>query len=166
VENEAILASITRWEPTEHNGLSGSLSVTRSGQLQDIGTVHVDRRAKLSILSVSDCSRQGHQWEFRTGGHINHDVFLLHTRNSTYSFKHCDGLYIADMAISLEPRYLDALRARNSNSNLATVCKQQATMLYSAKLPTATSNEASKLGGSKLASDSRLTASSLQLVHS
>jgi hypothetical protein len=69
-------------------------------------------------------------------------MMMLSTRNSTNSFKHHDGLYIADMAISPERRYLDAPRGRNSNSNVAIVCKQQATMLYSAKLPTATSNEA------------------------
>jgi hypothetical protein len=123
VANEAILASITRCEPTEYNGLSGSLLVTRTGQLRDIGIVHFDRRAKLSILSASDCLRQGHQFEFRAGDHIDDDAFLLHTKNSTYSFKHRDGLYIADMAISPEPRYLDAPRGRNSNSNVAIVCK-------------------------------------------
>jgi hypothetical protein len=61
VANEAILASITRCESTEYKGLSGSLSVTQTGQLRDIGSVHFDRRAKLSILSASDCLRQGHQ---------------------------------------------------------------------------------------------------------
>jgi hypothetical protein len=139
VANEAILASITRCEPSEYNGLSGSLTVTQTGQLRDIGIVHFD---KLSILSASDSLRQGHQWEFRSGRHIDDDVFLLHTRNSTYSFKHRDGLSVADTAIPPDPRYLDAPRGRNSNSNLAIVCKQEATMLYSAKLPTATFNEA------------------------
>jgi hypothetical protein len=61
VANEAILACIPRCEPTEYNGLSGSLSVSRTRQLRDIGIVHFDRRAKLSILSASDCLRQGHQ---------------------------------------------------------------------------------------------------------
>jgi hypothetical protein len=142
VANEGIVASITRCEPTEYNGLIGSLSVTQTGQFRDIGIVHFDERAKLSILSASDCLRLGHQWVFRSGRHIYDDAFLLHTRNSTYSFKRRDGLYIADMAISPEARYLDAPRENNSNSNLAIECKQQATILYSAKLPTATSNGA------------------------
>jgi hypothetical protein len=103
VMSYAILANVSNCCATEYRGLNGSLMVSKVGQLGNIGVVP---RAKLSILSASDCWHLGHQWEFRVGDHINNDVFFLHTRESTYRFKHNEGLYVCDMEIKSEPRHI------------------------------------------------------------
>ena len=84
-------------------GLHGSLTVTKAGNLRDIGIVHFDPRAELSIISASDCLLQGQNWEFRQGSIIDQDAFLLHTDQSTYKFQHGGGLYVADLAVPPEP---------------------------------------------------------------
>jgi hypothetical protein len=126
---------------TKYRGLNGSLMVSTVGQLGDIGFVNYDPRAKLSILSASDCWQPGHQWEFKVGDHIDNDAFLLHTRESTYRFKHTEGLYICDVEAKPEPRHIGAPTSRFSSADVATVCKQLATMLFGTKLPTVSPNE-------------------------
>jgi hypothetical protein len=46
------------------------------------------------------------------------------------------------MAIDPEPRHLEAPTSRNSRDHVANVCKKQAILLYSTKLPTTAANEA------------------------
>ena len=73
-------------------GLHGSMRVLQAGQLLDIGLVHYDPRAGLSVISASDILRQGHQWEFKQGTTIDGDAFLEHTALHTYTFRHRKGL--------------------------------------------------------------------------
>jgi hypothetical protein len=142
VKTAEILTSCQNCDPILYNGLQGSLTIDKVGQLRDIGLVHCDPRAHISILSASDCWLQGLDWEFKRGNTINDDAFLLHTHESTYRFKHRDGLYICDMAIDPEPRHLEAPPSRNSRDHVANVCKKQAILLCSTKLPTTAANEA------------------------
>jgi hypothetical protein len=136
VMNNAILANVSNCRATKYKGLNGSLMVSKVGQLGDIEVAHYGPRAKLSILSASDCWHLGHQWEFKVGDHIDNDAFLLHTGESTYIFKHKEGLYICDMETKPEPRHIGAPTSRFASTNVATVCKQQAAMLFGTKLPT------------------------------
>jgi hypothetical protein len=52
IMNDAILANVSNCRVTEYRGLNGSLMVSKVGQLGDIGVVHYDPRAKLSILRL------------------------------------------------------------------------------------------------------------------
>jgi Zinc knuckle len=125
VMNDAILAKVSNCRATEYRGLNGSLMVSKGGQLGDIGVVHYDPRAKLSILSASDCWHLGHQWEFKVGDHIDSDSSLLHTQESTYRFKHKEGLYICDMETKPEPRHIGATNSKYpySTSKFSSVIK-------------------------------------------
>jgi predicted PolB exonuclease-like 3'-5' exonuclease len=118
IMNDAILANVSNCRITEYRGLNGSLMVSKVGQLSDIGVVHYDPRAKLSILvlSASDCWHLGHQWEFKAGDHIDNDAFLLHTRESTYRFKHKYGLYICNMETCRSP---DISERRQADSRIS-----------------------------------------------
>ena len=91
-----VLSNIVTCTPTVFNGLHGSLTVTKAGNLRDIGIVHFDPHAGLSIISASDCLLQGHNWEFRQGSTIDQDAFLLHTDQNTYKFQHRGGLFVND----------------------------------------------------------------------
>ena len=88
-----VLSDIATCTPTVFKGLHGSLTVTKVGNLRDIGIVHFDPRAGLCIISASDCLLQGHNWEFRQGVMIDQDAFLLHTDQNAYKFQHRAGLY-------------------------------------------------------------------------
>ena len=124
--------------------MHGSLTVTKAGNLRDIGIVHFDPRAKLSIISASDCLLQGHNWEFRQGSMIDQDAFLLHTDQSTYKFQHRGGLYVADLALPPGPRYSDAAERRNAYAHPAVVKTPSMNILYSTKLPTKPNSRSAK----------------------
>ena len=64
-----VLSDIVTCSPTVF--LHDSLTVTKAANLRDIGIVHFDPRAGLSIISASDCLLQGHNWEFRQGSTID-----------------------------------------------------------------------------------------------
>ena len=49
-----VLSEIWTCRPTVFKSLHGSLTVTKVGRLGDIGIVHVDDRAALSIIAASD----------------------------------------------------------------------------------------------------------------
>ena len=138
---ESVLTDVATCTPTVFKGLHGSLRVTQAGQLGEIGIVHFDPRAELSIVSASDCLLQGHEWEFRRGNHVNQDAFLLHTQNHTYRFQHREGLYVTDLGSDPEPRYADAPFPRMAHAHPTTVRTPRATALYTAKLQTTTENE-------------------------
>ena len=142
ITNEAVLTNIASCNPTVFRGLHGSLTVTRAGQLSDIGIVHFDPRAGLSIISASDCLLQGHQWEFKQGHLLQLDAFLLHTKKHTYRFQYRKGLYVADLATPPEPRYDDAPMPREAVAHPTIVVTPKATMLYTSKLQTTSANEA------------------------
>ena len=140
---EEVLTGIATCTPTVFKGLHGSLTVTKAGQLGDIGVVHFDPRAGLSIISASDCLLQGHQWEFRQGANIDQDVFLLHTKRFTYRFQHRGGLYVTDLGVEPALRYDDAPLPRAAYAHPAIVKTPGISALYMiTKLPTTTANEA------------------------
>ena len=119
IANASILRDITPCSPTTYRGLHGDLIVTKSGTLGDIGTVHFDSRATTSIISASECLRNGHEWEFLRGNNVNEDIFLLHAGQSTYKFSYRNGLYIADLSadptvrLTSSPAILLATAAQN-----------------------------------------------------
>ena len=65
ITNANLLCNIQSCTPTTFKGIHGSMRVTKAGQLSDIGVVHYDPRAGLSVISASDILRQGHSWEFK-----------------------------------------------------------------------------------------------------
>ena len=136
------LTGIATCVPTLFNGLHGSLTVTKAGQLGDIGMVHFDVRAAMSIVSASDILQQGHTWEFKRGSDVNTDAFLVHTQKSTYRFQHRDGLYFCDLAREPEPRHMNAIMPRTSSPRPTIVMTPELTMLYTTKLATTDANEA------------------------
>ena len=104
-----VLSDIVTCTPTVFNGSHGSLTVTKAKNLRDIGIVHFDSRAGLSIISASDCLLQRHNWEFRQGSTIDQDASLLYTDQNTYKFQH---RFVNDLATPPEPRYSDAAEHR------------------------------------------------------
>jgi hypothetical protein len=60
-----VLSDIRDTQPMVFKGLSGDLEVTQKGMLKGIGRVYYDSRAIMSIISASECTRQGHEWEFQ-----------------------------------------------------------------------------------------------------
>jgi hypothetical protein len=141
ITNADILTNIQTCNPTVFKGIHGSMRVTQAGQLADIGLVHYDPRAGLSVISASDCLTQGHQWEFQRGITIDQDAFIVHTAAHSYRFSHRDGLYVTDFATTPEPRYKDAPEINSRSAHPAIVCTPTASVIYSA-LRTTTSNEA------------------------
>jgi hypothetical protein len=137
-----VLSNIVTCTPTVFNGLHGSLTVTKTANLRDIGIVHFDPRAGLSIISASDCLLQGHNWEFRQGSTIDQDAFLLHTDQNTYKFQHRGGLYVNDLATPPEPRYSDAAERRTAYAHSVVIETSSMNILYSTKLATTEANEA------------------------
>ena len=142
IVNANMLSHIESCTPTNFKGIHGSMTVTRAGQLLDIGLVHYDPRAGLSVVSASDVLRQGHHWEFRKGGTIDEDAFLVHTANHTYTFRHRGGLYVADLANPPVVRHTDAPIARSCSAHPAIVKTPNVTMVYTNSLPTTASNAA------------------------
>ena len=138
-----VLHEIKSCSPTVFKGLHGSLIVNKAGRLGDIGLVHFDDRAQMSIVSASDILLQGHEWEFQRGRSVQSDAFLVHTRKYTYRFQHRDGLYFCDLAATPEPRHMNAISPRFAIAHPAIVVTPEVTMLYTTKLPTTTANEAS-----------------------
>ena len=92
------LTDIATCTPTVFKGLHGSLTVTKAGNLPDIGIVHFDPRARLSIISASDCLLQGNK-----GSTIDQDAFLLRTDQNTYKLQQCGGLHVSDLTTPPEP---------------------------------------------------------------
>ena len=144
IANAEVLSDIQTCTPTLFKGLHGTMTVTQAGQLADIGIVHYDSRAVLSVISASDCLRQGHQWQFIQGASIDEDAFVVHTASHTYKFQHRNGLYITDLAAPPEARYGDAPSPRNISAHPAIICTPTRNMLYNdrSQLPTAAENEA------------------------
>jgi hypothetical protein len=73
-----VLSDIRDTQPMVFKGLSGDLEVTQKGMLKGIGRVYYDSRAIMSIISASECTRQGHEWEFQRDIVRGQDAFLLH----------------------------------------------------------------------------------------
>ena len=144
IANSAVLREIKTCTPTLFKGLHGTMTVTQAGQLADIGIVHYDSRAVLSVISASDCLRQGHQWQFIQGASIDDDAFVVHTALHTYKFQHRNGLYITDLADQPEARYCDAPPPRDISAHPAIICTPTRNMLYNhqSELPTVAENEA------------------------
>ena len=142
ITNQRIMSNIASCTPTVFRGLHGTMTVTKAGQLLDIGIVHFDPRAGQSIISATDCLLQGHQWEFKQGRHLCLDAFLLHTKHHTYKFQYRGGLYIADLATPPIDRYKSAPKSRNAAAHPTIVCTPKVSMVYSNKLETAAGNEA------------------------
>ena len=136
------LTDIETCTPTVFKGLHGSLTVTKAGKLGDIGLVHFDNRAAMSIISASDTLRQGHTWEFQRGSNTNTDAFLVHTPKFTYRFQHRDGLYFCDLAKTPEPRHINAILQSFQQPRPTIVMTPKVSMLYTTKLPTTEANEA------------------------
>ena len=136
-----VLTDIKSCSPTVFKGLHGSLTVTKAGQLGDIGVVHFDPRAGLSIISASDILLQGHHWEFHRGDSIDTDAFLVHTAKHTYSFKQRGGLYVCDLGVPPEGRHPDAIQPRQRSAHPAVVLTPEVTILYASRLPTTAANE-------------------------
>jgi hypothetical protein len=136
------LTNIETCNPTVFKGLHGSLTVTKAGQLGDIGLVHFDYRVAMSIVSASDVILQGHSLEFKHGSSVNSDAFLVHTPKSTYRFTHRDGLYFCNLAQKPEPRHLNAILPRMGSAHPTIVVTPEVSILYTTKLPTTTANEA------------------------
>jgi hypothetical protein len=108
----------------------------------DIGIVHFDDRAAMSIISASDILKQGHMWESKQGRSIDTDAFLVHTPKFTYRFQHRDGLYVFDLANKPELRHLNAIPPRICSAHPTIVLTPKLSIPYTAKLPTTTANEA------------------------
>jgi Zinc knuckle len=142
ITNANILSNIESCTPTTFKGIHGSMRVTKAGQLLDIGSVHYDPRAGLSVISASDILRQGHQWEFKQGTTIDGDAFFVHTARYTYTFRHRRGLYVADLAMAPDARHSPGPIARSISTHLATVRTPNRTMFYTNSLPTVASNAA------------------------
>ena len=142
ITNANILSNIQSCTPTNFKGLHGSMRVTKAGKLLDIGIVHYDVRAGLSVISASDILRQGHQWEFKQGSTIDEDAFLVHTADHTYTFRHRRGLYVADLAILPDARHTSGLIARSISAHPAIVKTPNRAMFYTNSLPTTASNAA------------------------
>ena len=60
-----VLTDIVASSPTQCNGLRGSMTVAKTGILVDIGSVHYDPRAGLSVISASAWHEKSHQREFK-----------------------------------------------------------------------------------------------------
>ena len=95
----------------------------------------------MSIISASDCLRQGHVWEFRHGISTEQDAFLLHTKFHIYIFINRGGLYVADSGKPSESRFADAPRSRSGYPTPTIVRNPEITSLYSLELPTTSKNE-------------------------
>ena len=118
--------------------------INQVGNLRDIGIVHLDLRAEISVISASNCLRQGHTWTYVRGKTIKHDHFLLHTAQSTYIFLYKHGLYVANMRETPAPRYENAPDSRPfvmQNAILLTSPTNE--VLYGTLIPTTTNNEES-----------------------
>ena len=136
------LTDIETCTPTVFEGLHGSLTVTKAGKLGDIGLVHFDNRAAMSIISASDTLRQGHTWEFQRGSNTNTDAFLVHTPKFMYRFQQRDGLYFCDLAKTPEPLHMNAILQSFQHPRPTIVVTPKVSMLYTTKLPTTEANEA------------------------
>ena len=130
------LTDIATCSPTLFKGLHGSLTVTKARQLRDIGLVHFDVRAAMSIVSASDIIQRGHTWKFKRGSDVNTDAFLEHTQKSTYRFQHRDVLYLCDLAREPEPRHMNAIMPRISSPRPTIVMTPKIIMLYTTKQDT------------------------------
>ena len=95
----------------------------------------------MSIISASDCLRQGHVWEFCHGISTEQDAFLLHTKFHTYIFRNRGGLYVADLGKPPESRFADAPRSRSGYPPPTIVRNPEITSLYSLELPTTSESE-------------------------
>jgi Zinc knuckle len=142
ITNASMLFNIQSCTPTNFKGIHGSMRVTRAGQLLDIGLVHYDPRAGLSVVSASDVLRQGHQWEFTQGSTIDDDAFLVHTDVHTYTFRHRRGLYVADLATPPDARHTPGPIARTTSAYPTIVRTPNRAMVYTNSLPTTASNAA------------------------
>ena len=129
ITNANLLTNVESCDPIVYHGLHGQLKVSQQGHLGTIGTVHLDVRAGLSIISASQCTKDGHRWDFQRGSTTDGDHFLLYAGGSTYTFKYKNGLYVTDLSIG----------PCRSTSNESTTTASM--LLYSTVLPTATSNE-------------------------
>ena len=130
--------------PTNYNGLNGSLIVTQAGQLADIGRVHYDPRAGMTVISASECLKLGHSYEYRRGPTIEDDAFLLHTAQHTYVFRYREGLYVANLSNKAAPRYKDAPPSHEGHLHQHAITPQVIkNIVYVAKLPTTDQNEQS-----------------------
>ena len=142
ITSAEVLSEIWTCRPTVFKGLHGSLTVTKVGRLGDIGIVHFDDRAALSIISASDILLQGHNWEFQRGEHVDDDAFLVHTAKNTYRFQHRGGLYICDLATRPEPRLENLKKSKSESANIAIGGHKAEGAFFTAPLPTTTANEA------------------------
>ena len=118
------LSEVWTCQPTVFKGLHGTLTVTEVGRLDDIGIVHFDDREALSIISASGILLQGHNWEFKRGGYVDQDAFLVHTAKQTYRYQHRGGLYVSDLASRPEPRHESSNKSRLESANPAIALKK------------------------------------------
>ena len=130
ITNANLLSNIQSCTPTTFKEIHGSMRVTKAGQLLDIGVVHYDPRAGVSVISASDILRQGHNWEFKQGCTIDGDSFLVHTDEHTYTFRHRRGLYVADLATVPDARHTSEPTARTLSAHPAIVRTPNHTMFY------------------------------------
>ena len=136
-----VLTDIVPCSPLIFKGLNGYLTVSKVGKLKDIGIVYFDPRGQTSIISASECLRQGHVWEFRYGIASHPDAFLLHAKSHTYKFESRGGLYVADLGVTPENRYRDALTPRSPSAHPTMGPNQEILAPTSWKLPTTSLNE-------------------------
>jgi hypothetical protein len=136
---KGVLRDIGNTPPMVFKGLSGDLEVKQKGTLSGIGRVYYDPRAIMSIISASECIRQGHEWEFHRDTAGGRDAFLLHTSTGTYRFAHRDGLYIGDLTVK-ESRH--GHNGHTGTHPTATIAQTLTTsIVYTAQLPTTTEME-------------------------
>ena len=138
---EGIVQEITPCEPTNYNGLNGSLLVNRSASMGSLGRVHFDPRAGITVISASQCLRQGHSWEYVRGSCLEQDAFLVHTKQHTYVFRYRDGLYVADLSKQAVPRYTSAPPPRMAHLRMSASLPTENILYTVAKLPTTAENE-------------------------
>jgi hypothetical protein len=134
------LTEIETRSPTVYTGLHGDLTVTKARRLGQIGIVHFDDSAAMSI--ASDILKQGHMWEFQQVRSIDTDAFLVYTQKFTYRFQRRDELYVFDLADKPELRHLNVIPPRMGSVHPTIVLTPKLSTLYTAKLPTTTANEA------------------------
>ena len=91
ITNKTLLSDITFVQSTTFRGLTGDMDVKEMGTLGGIGRVYYSPYAGMSISSASECSNNGHPWEYKD------DAFHLHTPSKTYTFHRKSGLYIGDI---------------------------------------------------------------------
>ena len=143
IAEEELLSRILQCRPVTYNGLNGSMTVTQQGQLKDIGTVHYDKRAGVSIISASECIKNGHSYEYCRGDTIDQDCFLLHTEANTYKFQYKSGLYVCDFSVPPAVRDKKVSYTCSPGVGDRVLPTIMASGLYTTVLPTTTSNEAS-----------------------